>query len=181
MDNDGDLDIYLATLPGKNYLYQNNNDGSFTRVVDDVTVSEAYTSSAAVWGDVDDDGDLDLAVNDLEAGVVNLYRNRGNGNHWLEVSCEGITSNRSGLGARVEVRADINGAAVWQAREISNSNGFRQRSQGRRVHFGLGDADIVDELVIRWPSGRTTALSRVEVNQKLRVREPAAEQDQPAE
>ncbi|HPG39936.1 MAG TPA: FG-GAP-like repeat-containing protein [bacterium] len=174
-DNDGDLDIYLCTLPGNNILYQNNGDGTFIRIIDDVSVSSTFDACTAIWGDVDKDGDLDLVANDLTNAVNHLYLNKGNGNHWLDLACTGTVSNRSALGTRIKAKAKIAGHDVWQMREVTDSNGFRQRSFGYHVHLGLGDAAIVDSLIILWPSGQQTIMTNVPADQFLSVTEEMPE------
>jgi len=173
LDNDGDLDLYVVTLSLNHLLYLNNGDGTFIQVVDDPSVSKFSASSSAVWGDIDNDGDLDLAVAEINGhpGTL-LLKNPGNENHWLNVKCEGTVSNRSALGAVIRVKADINGKPVWLMRHISASNGFRCQSNGLRAHFGLGDATVVDSLMVRWPSGLQTVQTKIKVDQFLHISEP---------
>ncbi len=159
-DNDGDLDVFIAAA-GLSFIYRNDGNGSFTRLEREVTVYAGALGAA--WGDYDRDGDLDLltAISDPV-----LYENTGNGNHWLSVRCQGITSNRSAIGAKVRVRANINDTPVWQMREISSQSGrFAQSSL--RAHFGLGDATVVDSLIVEWPSGQTDISEDISVDQFL--------------
>jgi hypothetical protein len=180
-DNDGDLDLLLtngfATSPNRtrtNFLYR--NDGGFLARMtgSPVSTDEGWTYGAA-WGDWDEDGDLDLFTArcfvGAEANV--LYRNeaQATGHHWLGVRCVGTVSNRSGIGARVRVKASIGGHPVWQMREVSGSDGYA--SQNLDQHFGLGDATVVDSVVVRWPSGTVQVLGGVAVDQRLEVTEPA--------
>jgi hypothetical protein len=88
------------------------------------------------------------------------------GRHWIAFDLEATASNRSAIGARVEVH--WNGRR--QVQEVSGGNGFSSQNQ-RRLHYGLGAATAVDRVVIRWPSGRTDTIERPEVDRIHRVRE----------
>ena len=181
MDNDGDLDLFMtngyAFLPGttrKNFLYRNDG-GTLNRTQDTDVGQDRSWSFGAAWGDYDDDGDLDLYVaNWLDDDAVNyLYRNeaQANGNHWLGVECEGTVSNRSGIGARIRVKATIDGSPVWQTREVAGSDGYC--SQVLPQHFGLGDAATADSIVVRWPSGIVQTLTSVPADQRITITEPS--------
>jgi hypothetical protein len=97
--------------------------------------------------------------------------NRGTpGNRWLLVALTGI-SNRFGIGARVVVRA----GGRTQTREVKAGGSYASANDPRQ-HFGLGTAERIDELIVRWPSGRKTTLTGVETNRILAVREADAPQ-----
>ncbi|MFN0127869.1 MAG: FG-GAP-like repeat-containing protein [Verrucomicrobiales bacterium] len=164
-DNDGWLDLFVAngeTLNQDNFLYRNNGDGTFTRVLEGSPANDGGYSFGCAWGDYDNDGFLDLIVangalhaegqippNQPEENF--LYHNNGNENGWLRVKCVGTVSNRSGIGAKVRVLATIGGRPIWQMREINSGNGFCGNALD--AHFGLGDAERVDVLRVEWPSG----------------------------
>jgi len=165
-DNDGDLDCYVANDNNQvDRYYRNNGNGSFTRVTN-IAIASALTHRGATAGDYDNDGDLDLlAVGPTTA--LALYRNdTPGGNHWLALTCVGTTSNRAAIGAKVRVKATINGNAVWQLREISSQNTFNGHNSLRQ-HFGLGNATVIDSLKIEWPSGTIEVLKNVAANQFL--------------
>jgi hypothetical protein len=179
-DNDGWLDFFIytgfvpgQTVAGSDLLFHNNGDGTFTRITEGEIVNTVGLASGAAWGDYDNDGFLDLYVangNDPAQEPNFLYHNDGNSNRWLTVKCIGTASNRSGIGAKVRVRANIGGQALWQLREVTSGNGFN--GGGLRAYFGLGDATNVDLIRIEWPSGTVQELQNVAVNQLLTVREP---------
>ena len=173
VDNDGDLDLFVAAHSFNHMLYLNNGDGTFVEIVDDPCVSIFSASSSAVWGDIDNDGDLDLAVAALEGAMgTRLYRNVGNDNHFISIKCEGTVSNRSALGAVVKIKSTIAGKPVWQIRHVNASNGFRSQD-ALRAHFGLGgDATVIDSLIVSWPSGQKTVQTHVQTDQFLRITEP---------
>lgn len=166
-DNDGDLDLVVATESNAgNLLYNNDGSGNFTRVTGQIlTNSRGFTCTTS---DYDNDGDLDiLTVNgaDFFTPVENyLYANNGTNNGWINITCVGTVSNRTAIGTRIRAKATIRGAAVWQMREIAQQSGFGGHNS-LRVHFGFGDATKIDSLVIRWPSKTTEVYTNVVVNQ----------------
>ncbi len=176
LDNDADLDLYVtnAFAPSAvpNFLFWNDGAGNFTQELAVTPVTDLGWTYGAAVGDVDHDGDLDLALAKCltESEAEALYLNDGNGNSWLEVLPEGVESNRSAVGARIKIKATIGGTPKWQMREISSQDGYASQN-GLRAHFGLGDATIIDSLVITWPSGAVTRQTNVPVNQRLFVQE----------
>jgi hypothetical protein len=176
IDNDGDLDLFITNafgpLDDNNLLYVNNGDGTFTREFDDSTATDIGWSYGCAFGDVDKDGDLDLAVARCQSANENnsLYLNNGNSNHWLIVDLQAQLSNRSSIGAQVRVKATINGLPTWQMREVSSQSGYSGQNQ-MDPHFGLGDATTVDSLVVSWPSGFVTVHENVMADQYLTVTE----------
>jgi hypothetical protein len=177
-DNDGYIDLFVANFnpaPGANFLYHNNGDGSFSRVLTGSIANDADAPATnGSWGDLDNDGFLDLFVS--RGGVVApatnlLYRNNGNSNAWIKVRCVGTVSNRSAIGAKVRVKAFIHGKSLSQVREISSGMGFGQGPL--EAHFGLGDATNVEALRIEWPSGIVQEFRNVAAKQFLTVTEPA--------
>ena len=175
-DSDGDLDLFVGGYDGHNRLYENDGTGTFASIDTGIVVTDGNYTMGAGWADYDNDGDLDLftAKNNYFGGSDNaLYRNDGTGNNWLEVRCVGTVSNRSAIGARVQALATIRSAAVRQTRQISAQTGGGTSGQSNLLaSFGLGDASIVDTLVVRWPSGIVQTLTSVAVNQILTVTEP---------
>jgi len=165
-DDDGLLDVFFSNdLNGNNQLFRNTGDAVFAAVATGSIVGDGGRSNASSWADVDADGDLDLYVTngDQPSAQSNfLYRNDGSGgaNHRLRVRCVGVASTRSAIGARVRAKATIDGATVWQLREVSGQTGYNAQSS-RVAHFGLGDAAVVDSLVIEWPLGQVDVYEQV--------------------
>jgi hypothetical protein len=118
--------------------------------------------------DIDLDGDLDLVVQGVEKPSV-LLVNQGPAGNYLEVRLRGTRSNRDAIGARIEARV---GKRVF-LREVTTTGGF---ISGRSLmcHFGLGDANTVDELTVYWPGSGTTRMKNVRANQRLQIVEPGA-------
>ncbi|PYK98468.1 MAG: hypothetical protein DME19_12440, partial [Verrucomicrobia bacterium] len=175
-DNDGFLDLFVASAPPQDYLYHNNGDGSFTRILTGSPINDGGINPVGcAWGDYDNDGFLDLFVaRGADAAVESnlLYRNNGNSNGWLKVKLVGTVSNRSAIGAKVRIRATIGGRAFWQMREINTGSGF---SAGPlEAHFGQGDATNIDLVRIEWPSGIVQTMTNVPPRRFLTVVERQA-------
>jgi enediyne biosynthesis protein E4 len=178
-DNDGYLDLFVANLNQKNFLYRNNGDGTFTQVTEGSLVNDGGPGIPSVgcsWGDYNNDGFLDLVVangggpSPVEVNNF-LYRNNGNSNAWIKIKCVGTVSNRSAIGAKVRVKATIGRKTFWQMREVSCGDGFASGNP-LEAHFGLGDAKNIDTIRIEWPSGLVQILTNVAVKQFLTVMEP---------
>ena len=179
-DNDGDLDLVVSNgfCNGNilNFLYLNDGAGNFTRDLSSIVDLSTPCSYGVAWGDVNNDGfpDLCFATCNNNNPFLNpkdiFYLNNGNGNHWLKVKLEGTTSNRSAIGAKVRVKATINGKPVWQYREVTAQSGYCSQNS-MIVHFGLGNAATVDSLIIKFLGGGNTTLANIPVDQQLFVKE----------
>lgn len=169
VDNDGDLDLHISNFDG-NALYLNNGNGTFTRANSEPPTDDAIAESlGSHFADYDNDGFMDLYVSQAFGGPDNiLYRNNGNGNHWMKVKLTGTTSNRAAIGARITVSATIFGQTVVQMREVNTSGMFPNSI----VHFGFGDATVIDDITIEWPaSGIVDNFLNVPVDQFVEILE----------
>jgi len=186
-DNDMDIDIYLVcrNIVGNapNRMLMNNGDGTFSQIgyaagAAGSTVGMGESVSSA---DYDLDGFIDLFVTNgrgsppFGSGPDQLFRNRGNGNNWLELDFIGLETNRDGIGARIEVLA----GGDRQVRLVDG--GMHRVSQNHaRLHFGLAGHQVVDEIIVNWPSGSRQRLTDVGSNQILEIVEctgPISEDD----
>ena len=168
-DNRGDT----RTGNGADRLYHNLRDGSFVEVGREAGLAgdSSGRGGAAAWADYDRDGWLDLFVTNgygpppAGEGPHRLYTNMGGSNHWLELQ---LVDSQGGLGngARVVLWA---GEHAQTRQQTGGASLFSQNSQV--LHFGLGQATLVDRLIIEWPSGRRQELEQVTVDQLLVVRE----------
>jgi hypothetical protein len=178
-DNDGDLDIFVwlddwqVPANALGYIWQNDGNGIFTMLPAEEFECDSCRSRSAVWGDHDRDGDLDLyAARVIYPESTNnfMYLNNGNSNNWIIIKLVGTLSNRSGIGAKIHLKANIDDSPVWQMRELSSQIGAH--SQGPlELHFGLGDASLIDSIKVRWPSGVVDVLTDVAVNSFMTITE----------
>lgn len=179
-DNDGWPDLLIANGDGhrlsekqEQLLMRNVAGPAGRRVFVDVSRSAGtYFDTRSVarglaTGDFDNDGDLDFFVLNIDQPSVLLRNDGGNRNNWLTLQLTGTTSNRDGVGARVTVRS---GDFTQVAEKMSSSSYLSQNDP--RLHFGLGQRTKVDEVIIRWPGGKTQTLKEVKANQFLKVIEP---------
>ncbi len=179
-DNDGDLDLVVSNgyCSGNivNFLYQNDGLGNFSRdltSIEDLTTPCSYGSA---WGDVNNDGFLDLGIATCKNGSAaplpnNLfYLNNGNDNNWLKIRLIGTESNRSAIGARVWVTAIIGGQSVTQLREISAQSGYCGQNS-MTAHFGLGDATMVEAVRVKFLGGQDTVFTAIFANQLVIITE----------
>ena len=166
-DNDGDLDMLVANNLSQNFLFANDGSGNFTKLSNAIT-NEFNDSYGASWSDYDTDGDYDLIVINQGANVNDFFTNdKGNCNNYLAVRLNGCHTNTFGIGAKVKVKATINGVSVWQTREVSSQNNGLGGQNSLKTIFGVRKATIVDSIVIQWPSGVRQVLTNHAVNQEI--------------
>lgn len=173
-DNDGDLDLLVVNSGNQRpFLYSNNGDETFTSIPDDLVASVVLNARGLSVADFDFDGDEDIFITTHGEAVNHLFLNTGNDHHWLSVKLVGMVANRSAIGAMIRVKAMVNGTWTWQTRYVSSQNGLGGQN-ALNQHVGLGDATVVDSLVIRWPSGTYEYLTNVGVDQPLIIPEAEA-------
>jgi hypothetical protein len=187
LDNDGWLDIFLVNghiypeierLPidiryrQRKIVYHNLGGGRFQDISGDLgeAVVARNSSRGAAFGDFDNDGDIDVAINPIN-GYPELLRcdsvppSRG-GNHWLTIRTVGSRSNRSGIGARIKCIAGNR----QQVDEVRSGAAYLSQND-IRLHFGLGRATKAERVEISWPSGGTDVLENVAADQFIVVQE----------
>ncbi len=157
------LENIPATIE-ENYTYHNNGDLTFTKVNSEWGLDQKSLSNGAAYADLDNDGDLDLVVNNIEEEAF-VYRNNSekfNKNHYLKIQLKGDGKNTFGIGSKVIVH---NGGQKL-VQELIPTRGY-QSSVGYTLVFGLGDAEQVDSLTVVWPDSRKQSLTNVKANQTL--------------
>jgi len=148
-------------------LWLNDGLGRFTDVAQVVGARDTYDGRAVALADLGNRGVLDVIVAN-QKGPLLIYKNTvAPGRHWIQFELEGTRSNRGAIGAQVELH--------WknrkQVQQVTTASGFSAQNQ-RRLHYGLGDADAVDRVVIHWPSGREQTIERPAIDTLHHVREP---------
>jgi len=172
-DNDGDLDLLLTrgqSMTTSNILYANNGDGTFTQVTLGSLANDQGRAAGSAWADYDNNGFQDLFVTSHAGFPEVLYRNHGNGNHWISFKLVGTRSNRSAIGAKVRVQATIFGKNYWQMREIGGGN---RHQNDLRPHFGLGNATVATKVRVEWPSGIIEEFSNLARDRFYTIVEPS--------
>jgi hypothetical protein len=182
-DNDGWKDIFAAnghvyaqiedrklhvTYKQPKVVYRNLRNGRFEDVSSKAgaAVTAPRVSRGCAFGDFDNDGDIDVIVNNLD-GPPSLFRNDGgNRNNWLMVKCIGTRSNRSAIGARVKVTAE----GRSQIDEVMSGSSYYSQND-LRLHFGLGAARKADVIEIAWPSGLKESFRDEDANRLVTVQE----------
>ena len=150
------------------HLFRNLGKSGFEDVTAEVgtALTRPIVARGAAYGDVDRDGDLDLLIT-ANGGPARVLRNEGdNANNVLRVETVGTTSNRSGIGARVEV--SVNGGPLWQL--VKTGSSYASQSE-LPLTFGLGTADAVDSIRVTWPSGQVDLVTELDANQHVTIRE----------
>ncbi len=184
-DNDGWKDLFIAqghvmdtvetTFPGLRYLEPpvliRNSKGVFEDVSGQsgAPFRVARAARGVAFGDLDNDGRIEIAVNNLNGPASILKCSGGADNHWLLVNTIGSTSNRDGIGATIRIVTESGKTQYGYV----NTTGSYMSASDKRVHFGLGSDQSVALLEISWPSGNVQRLERIPANQLVSVREPA--------
>ncbi|MDP9038325.1 MAG: CRTAC1 family protein [Acidobacteriota bacterium] len=183
LDNDGWQDLFSVnghvypqvddTPSGARYrepenLLMNERDGTFCDAgsLAGAAVREARVSRGLAAADLDNDGTVDLVIENLD-GAPTILRNKGvAGNHWVSFELGGTKSNRMGIGARVTVTA----GGVRQMDEVRSGGSYLSQND-LRLHFGLGKAEAVQRVEIRWPSGAVETLTNLQADRFYSVLE----------
>ena len=179
-NNDGWLDLFIAnghlddnvaeidpigTYAQPNQLFLSNRGLNFLESVD-AAIANQKVSRGTAFGDIDNDGDVDIVVSNLKDTPTVLRNDSDNTSRWLTIKLVGTHCNRDAIGARVTV---VSGN-LTQIREVKSGSGYLSQND-LRLHFGLGDATRVDKLTVRWLCGKVQTLQGVETNQVLVISE----------
>lgn len=172
-DNDGDLDFSevaggMLSSGEPNAFYENDGTGHLFDITDAAGVANNGLAFGSSWADIDNDGDLDwLVSNAAEETLPNvLYRNDSATGHYLRVKLNGADKNTDAIGAVVKITS----GSRTQMRTIQAGLSYGN-SEELVAHFGTGIKDVVDTVTINWPTGGSTVLTDVSVDQTLVVDE----------
>jgi hypothetical protein len=182
-DNDGWKDIFAAqghvmdtiekTSPNLRYLQPllllRNESTRFVRVTAGDVFQSDWAGRGAAFGDLDNDGDIDVVVSNVGQKAVVLRNDGGNRRNWLAIQTNGSTSNRDGIGCRVKV---VSASGLSQYFTVNTAVGYLSASD-KRLIVGL-DRDSMAKLVeIRWPSGVVQKFENVKAREVLVANEPS--------
>jgi hypothetical protein len=180
-DNDGFADLFYVTghvypeiersleqYPhrGPRVLFRNTGGGRFEDVtsVGGSGITSPHSSRGAAFGDIDNDGDEDVVIMNMNERPSVLRNDYRGGNAWIQVVLEGRASNRSAIGATIVVTT----GGKRQARAVLSQSSYYSHDDLRQ-HFGLGAQSRVDEIAVHWPSGRVELVKIIEVRTVTRI------------
>ncbi|HSB91533.1 MAG TPA: VCBS repeat-containing protein [Flavitalea sp.] len=159
----------LPTEKLHNYVFQNNRDLSFKNVTTDWGITKSSVNNGAAYADLDNDGDLDLVINNLNDEAT-IYRNNSSetkNGHYLRIRLAGQGKNTQAIGARVLLKTNT----AEQVQEQYINRGFQSTVDGI-MHFGTGADSVISSIIVEWPGGGTTRLSQVRADTLITVTQP---------
>lgn len=176
IDYDNDMNVDIFKINGEIQHLHGQEDQVFRNILNrqfnDVSqtlgpyFSEEKVGRGAAFGDIDNDGDIDVFISNLGGSFTLLRNDKGNRNNWILIDLVGTVSNRDAIGTKVTIKAgdDI------RVLEKTSAGGYLSQNDPR-LHFGLADHTSIDRIEIRWPSGTIQTLENVEPNQILTIQE----------
>lgn len=182
-DNDGHIDIFCANghpqavieqltdyekYAQHDQLFHNNGDGTFSDVsqASGDYFSIELVGRAAASADYDNDGDVDIVIMNSNQRAVLLRNEGGNRNNWISIKLVGKHNNRDGIGSKVKVNA----AGIEQIAEVKSGSSYASGSDFRLL-FGIGRAEKIESIFVKWQNGTEQKLENVNVNQSLAITE----------
>lgn len=162
----------------KNYFYKNNGDLTFENTTSTWVTSTPTFSNGAVYADLDNDGDLDIVVNNIndDASILKNHAVELNNGHYLQVKLEGPEKNKNGLGATVLLEQTD---GTIQSRQLTNTRGFLS-SVSNSIHFGLSKDVSIKKVTVKWLDGKQQTVENVNPNQNLKLSYSQAQETQAA-
>ena len=155
------VNTYKSNLSFKQepLLFENQKGQRFVDVTHQSKINYKLVGRGSTYGDIDNDGDLDVGVVDNNGQFLLLQNEGGNQNNWVRLKLVGTKSNRDAIGALIVV----NSGKLLQRRYVRSGGSFLSESE-RVLTFGLGDANLVDSIEVHWPSGAVETVKQVKIN-----------------
>ncbi len=160
----------IAAIPEikiPNFIFKNNGDSTFDDVTKSWGLNFGTFSNGAVYGDLDQDGDLDLVVNNINDPVLLLENHSSqllHEKHYLRIKLIGTNKNQAAIGAMVEVYYD----GMCQKKSLLSGRGYLSQPE-QILHFGLGNNAKVDSIYINWPGGNKQELTKISTDTTLNI------------
>ena len=180
-DNDGFKDLFTANshvhenvqfywpeqYRQPNAVFHNESGDRFRNVSSSAgpALREAAAHRGTAFGDLNNDGKVDVVVSAIGSPAELLYNTSPGTNHWILIQTVGKASDRDGIGTRIKLTGE---SGLTQYNQVTTSVGYASSSD-KRVHFGLGADRRIREIELRWPSGKVQVLKDVAVDQVLKV------------
>ncbi|MCK0144554.1 VCBS repeat-containing protein [Arenibacter sp. F26102] len=160
----------LNALPGikmHNFMYRNNGNLEFKDISEEAGFSKPTYSNGAAYADLDNDGDLDLVINNIDdpAGLYKNQMENTNSNNYIKFQFEGQVPNRQGLGSEVEVYYQ----GHLQKQYFTPYRGYLSTME-QALHFGLGKAAKIDSIKVTWPDGKIQKIQNLKANQVVTLK-----------
>lgn len=151
----------LGAAKNQNYVFENNGDLTFDKKIEDWGIPEKTCSNGAVFADLDNDGDLEMILNNVNDRAF-IYKNNSReltGNHFLKINLQGSKTNPNGVGTKVRIHTP-------NQHQFYQHNIYRgyESSVSQQIHFGLGQDNLVEKLEVIWPNGRKEILENLKVD-----------------
>lgn len=183
-DNDGDVDLFVANgdlnpncVPMGDFYFENEGS-TFIEKSRSVGVADYGIGRGSVAFDYDNDGDLDLlVVNQVPQltyplpSVTRLYRNDSAQGNWVKIALQGVSAESHGLGSRIEVVA----GKLRMIREIDGGSSSHLSQNSVIAHFGLGEATVIDSVIVNWTGGERQVVTNQPVNKMISIRQNPVE------
>lgn len=164
-DNDGDLDLYVIGADvlighGPNRLFRNEEGISFTSLDPlESMIGDNANSYSFATGDLDNDGYMDVVLNNKYPYEYNVWRNLGEGSNWVKFGVQGLSSNKDGIGSRIEIYS-VEG---FQMRTLQCGEGYLNQNSNK-LHFGVQEISVVDSVIVKWSSGIVNTIYGLQTN-----------------
>jgi len=167
-DNDGHLELFVTYNTDRNRFFSGGGTFPMRDVAGSVGLDDVGQSFCTALADVDDDGDLDLALWNRQEFIKLYINHEGQKRRWVKFNVIGEGHNRQGIGTTVTIQA----GGLGQVRQLIGNNGFKGQDENK-LHFGLDRARVMDEIRVLWPGGTARTLTNYPGNQTWTLYPPS--------